>query len=101
MEGKWMKDRRALFLVWLGLLVMSVVFVVPRSKQTQQVETIPYSQFQELLRQGHIEQVVVGADDLHGSLTADELPKPQVELTGGSWRGQGSAGRQALPRVMP
>jgi cell division protease FtsH len=35
------------------------------------------------------------------TLTADELPKPQVELTGGGWRGQGSAGRQALPRVMP
>ena len=68
-----MKDRRALFLVWLGLFLMSTTLVMLWSRQAQPVETIPYSEFQELLRQGRVEQVVVGEDDLHGSLT-EPLP---------------------------
>ena len=73
MDGKGMKDRRVLFLVWLGLFLMSITLVMLWSRQAQQVETIPYSEFRELLRQGRVEQVVVGEDDLHGDL-AEPLP---------------------------
>ena len=73
MNGKWMKDRRALFLLWLALLLMSIALITLWSRQAQQVETIPYSEFQDLLRQGRVQQVVVGEDDLHGSLT-EPLP---------------------------
>ena len=73
MNGKGMMERRALFLLWLALFLMSVAFVMLWSRQAQQVETIPYSEFQELLRQGRIEQVVVGEHDLHGDLV-EPLP---------------------------
>jgi cell division protease FtsH len=68
MNGKGMMERRALFLMWLALFLMSITLVMLWSREAQQVETIPYSEFQELLRQGRVEQVVVGEHDLHGSL---------------------------------
>jgi cell division protease FtsH len=73
MNGKRMMTGRALFLLWLALFLMSVAFFMLWSRGAQQVETIPYSEFQELLRQGRIQQVVVGEHDLHGDLT-EPLP---------------------------
>ncbi|MGF7209991.1 cell division protease FtsH [Skermanella aerolata] len=73
MNGKGMMTGRALFLLWLALFLMSVAFVMLWSRGAQQVATIPYSEFQELLRQGRIQQVVVGEHDLHGDLV-EPLP---------------------------
>ena len=56
MNGKGMIERRVLFLMWLALFLLSVAFVMLWSREAQQIETIPYSEFQEFLRQGRIEQ---------------------------------------------
>jgi cell division protease FtsH len=54
-----------LMLALLGVLVLQDVW-----SRTQAVATLPYSQFQSLVREGQVEKVVIGQDRIEGQLKA-------------------------------
>ena len=62
-------NRKARFNLFYALLALLGVLVVQDLfARSQAVATIPYSQFQALVRQGDVEKVVIGPDRIEGSL---------------------------------
>jgi cell division protease FtsH len=63
------EDRKHQFAIWyffaafLGLMLIQYLWV-----QYTQIETIPYSQFEQLLEQNKISEVLVGSDTIQGTL---------------------------------
>jgi len=63
------EDRKHQFAIWyffaafLGLMLIQYLWV-----QYTQIETIPYSQFEQLLDQNKISEVLVGSDTIQGTL---------------------------------
>jgi cell division protease FtsH len=65
-------DKQAKFHVWyfvaafIGVLLLQALW-----SQSQKTEEIPYSRFQELLKAGQVEEVVVAANTIYGTLKAE------------------------------
>ncbi len=63
------EERKHQFAIWyafvafLGVMLIQYVWLV-----FSQVETIPYSQFEQLLSENKISEVTVGADSIQGTL---------------------------------
>ena len=63
------EDRKHQFAIWyvfaafLGMMLIQYLWV-----QYTQIETIPYSQFEQLLNQSKISEVLVGSDTIQGTL---------------------------------
>jgi cell division protease FtsH len=63
------EDRKHQFAIWyffaafLGLMLIQYLWV-----QYAEIETIPYSQFEQLLDQNKISEVLVGSDTIQGTL---------------------------------
>ena len=51
-------------LALLGIILLRDLWV-----ETQSVETIPYSEFEQLLAEGQVENVVVGSETIRGDFT--------------------------------
>jgi cell division protease FtsH len=75
MDDKKDSDRGADLLLWLALALSIGVglFLLWALPGVHQAQTIPYSQFQDLLDRGKIEQVMVGETTLTGTLS-EPLP---------------------------
>jgi cell division protease FtsH len=86
---------------YIVLAVLALLAIQQFWAQSQQVETIPYSEFQQLLKDGKIAEIGIAADNIRGKLKepgpegreyiytvrvdpdfADELAKYDVEFSG-------------------
>jgi len=62
-------DRKTQVNLWYALFALAAVLVLQSLwSDARRVETIPYSEFETLLRQGQIEEIFVGERHLHGTL---------------------------------
>jgi len=62
-------DRKTRFnLFYVALAVLGVLFLQDLFARSQAVASIPYSQFQGLVRAGEVEKVVIGPDRVEGTL---------------------------------
>jgi cell division protease FtsH len=71
-------DKRTKFHVWyFAAALVGVLLLQGLWSASQQVETIPYSQFQQYLKSGQVDEVVVGPNAIYGKLKAakDQQPK--------------------------
>ncbi len=64
------------FIALLGVLLLHDRWVVYRS-----VETIPYSQFQQFLRDGKVSEVVVSGQQIQGVLKTPDKGKTRFATT--------------------
>lgn len=111
------KPQFPLWWMWLGLLAISLLGLFAGGRRSQ-YEAIPYSQFQKLLDQNKVKQVVVSGDQIRGELTeavpgsktdfftttsvapnlASQLSQHHVEFTGAA---SGSGFSTILSWVIP
>ena len=72
--------RKRQFMIWYVLAAfLGVLFFQDFWARYNQVETIPYSQFEALLNEGKVGEVTVGADSIQGTLT-EPLPSGKKEF---------------------
>jgi cell division protease FtsH len=64
-----MNSKRRIHLIYFVIAVMGVMFLQNVWVQYQTVEPIPYSEFQTLLQQEKVKDIVISADDIKGELT--------------------------------
>jgi cell division protease FtsH len=68
-SAKELEERKHQFAIWhifaafLGLMLIQYLLV-----QDAQIETIPYSQFEQLLDQNQISEVLIGSETIQGTL---------------------------------
>ncbi|MEJ2132313.1 MAG: ATP-dependent metallopeptidase FtsH/Yme1/Tma family protein, partial [Gammaproteobacteria bacterium] len=53
---------------YIVLAVLALLAIQQFWAQSQQVETIPYSEFQQLLKDGKIAEIGIAADNIRGKL---------------------------------
>jgi len=73
-------DRKRQFVTWYVLAaVMGILLFQAWWASTSQIETIPYSEFEQLLDQGKVADVTVGTDSIQGTLK-EPLPSGKREF---------------------
>ncbi len=81
MDG--MEPRQQKFSIWYGVVAMLTILAIQTLFLSDQVETLPYSDFKVLLKAGKIKDVSVGEQDITGTFITEGvdalLSKPQVE----------------------
>jgi cell division protease FtsH len=63
-----MERKPAFNLVYFLVAIMAVVLLQDRCSQMQAVEPLPYSEFQKLLDEGKVEDLVITSDQVRGTL---------------------------------
>lgn len=71
-------DRRTQIYVWYAVLALFGIIMLQNVwSQTRHVETIPYSEFEQYLKDGRISEVVVTSQSIQGTLKGEEDGQPQ------------------------
>ena len=71
-------DRRTQIYVWYAVLALFGIIMLQNVwSQTRHVETIPYSEFEQYLKDGRISEVVVTSQSIQGTLKGEEDDQPQ------------------------
>jgi cell division protease FtsH len=71
-------DKRTKFNIWYFVAAVAGVLLLQGLwSASQQVETIPYSQFQQYLKSGEVDEVVVGPTAIYGQLKAPKGQQPK------------------------
>ena len=75
-------DKRVRFHLWyIVAALMGVLLLQALWTQSQKVEEIPYSQFQELLKSRQVQEVTVGANAIYGTLKPTALGEQRQFVT--------------------
>ena len=75
-------DKRVRFHLWyIVAALMGVLLLQALWTQSQKVEEIPYSQFQELLKSRQVQEVSVGANAIYGTLKPTALGEQRQFVT--------------------
>lgn len=71
-------DRRMKINIWYAILaVFGILMLQNLWSQAQHVEAIPYSDFEQYLKQGRITEIVVTSEYVQGTLKGEENAQPQ------------------------
>jgi cell division protease FtsH len=67
-------DKKARVNLWYAVFAIAVILLLQGVwSDARRIETIPYSEFEQLLRAGQIEEIFVGERHIHGTL---KMPLP-------------------------
>jgi len=72
-----MERKTRIHLWYVVIALIGILLLQELLSQAQHVKTIPYSEFEEYLKQGRIGDVVVSSQYLEGTLKAKEAEKPK------------------------
>ncbi|MBN1381352.1 MAG: ATP-dependent metallopeptidase FtsH/Yme1/Tma family protein, partial [Deltaproteobacteria bacterium] len=73
---------KARFSIWYFLIAFLLFFYFQQNFSSSKVETIPYSQFKQYLSEGTLDKLIIGPENIHGTLTGKgKLPGQNQEFT--------------------
>lgn len=71
-------DRRTQIHIWYAILaLLGVIFLQSLWSQSRHVETIPYSEFEQYLKENRISEVVITSQSIEGRLRSEGEGQPQ------------------------
>ena len=66
---------KAHFSIWYFLIVFLTISYLQQTYFSSKVETIPYSQFKQYIAQGNVDELIIGPENINGTLKGTPVQK--------------------------